>query len=527
MRLAGFVATRPCFEIDQQRSLAWLAAAHAESEAVQNRLDDRDRRRFELKVARALERCACPPSKLARRGHSVPDIERDGFSDNELYALTRKPHGHGTELRMAMFAERVADYFTRAYEDERDPPDDLIHVTCTGYVSPSGAQLMVAHKGWGAATRVTHAYHMGCYAALPAVRMAAGFSAIGARRVDIVHTELCSLHLDPAGEHWLHALLFALHPIVLAAFGWLWWHGERTLLGIQLALVLAFLAYQVIYWNVLRVCTTRAIDNAWYAELGERWYGADDTPIALLRAEARHRNPWVADEIVRQLGPAACRVLDLGCGAGFLANHLALAGHQVTGIDTTPENLAVAHTHDTTGSVTYELGDACALRFADASFDVVCAMDLLEHVTEPERLVAEASRVLRPGGLFFFHTFNRTRRAHLIVIKGVEWFVKNTPKNLHVIELFRTPGELAAMCDRAGLAIHTLRGVRPRFGWPLWRMVLTGRVGDDFAFTFTPSLAIGYTGYAQRDRLDLRAAHRPHKRIVPEVHQRHDHRDRP
>jgi 2-polyprenyl-6-hydroxyphenyl methylase/3-demethylubiquinone-9 3-methyltransferase len=106
--------------------------------------------------------------------------------------------------------------------------------------------------------------------------------------------------------------------------------------------------------------------------------------------------------------------------------------------------------------------------------------------------------VLRPGGLFFFHTFNRTRAAHLIVIKGVAWFVKNAPQDLHVIELFRTPGEVTAMCDRAGLEVCLLRGSRPRCRWPLWRMLVTGKVGDDFAFTFTPSLAIGYTGCARR-----------------------------
>jgi 2-polyprenyl-6-hydroxyphenyl methylase/3-demethylubiquinone-9 3-methyltransferase len=152
-------------------------------------------------------------------------------------------------------------------------------------------------------------------------------------------------------------------------------------------------------------------------------------------------------------------------------------------------------------------------------------MDLLEHVTEPERLIGEVGRVLRPGGLFFFHTFNRTKAAHLIVIKGVEWFVANTPKDLHVIELFRTPGEVSAMCEHAGLAIAVLRGSRPRFRWPLWRMLVTGNVGDDFAFTWTTSLAIGYTGYARR--LDLSATHRPDERVVPEVHERHDHRDRP
>jgi 2-polyprenyl-6-hydroxyphenyl methylase/3-demethylubiquinone-9 3-methyltransferase len=353
-----------------------------------------------------------------------------------------------------------------------------------------------------------------------------------------VHAKLCG-----AGEQWLHAVLFALHPIVLAAFGYLAWSGHHGVLVGQLVVTLAFMTYQVVYWNVAR--RTRTINNEWYADLGERWYHAQDTPIALLRAESRQRNPWIADEIVRTLGPLPMRVLDLGCGAGFLANYLATRGHVVTGVDTTEENLAVARAHAPTtaargamdgagtaaasamgaGSATYELGDACALPYSAASFDVVCAMDLIEHVEHPDQLIAEVGRVLRPGGMFFFHTFNRTRLANLIVIKGVSWFVKNAPDDLHVIDLFRSPDEVAAMCRDAGLEITVMHGSRPRFRWPLFRMLLTGRVGDDFAFTFTRSTAIGYTGHARR--LDLRAANRPHERVVPEVHERHDHRDRP
>jgi 2-polyprenyl-6-hydroxyphenyl methylase/3-demethylubiquinone-9 3-methyltransferase len=335
-----------------------------------------------------------------------------------------------------------------------------------------------------------------------------------------VHKEHCS-----AGEHWLHAVLFALHPIVLAAFGYLAWRGETTLLTAQLAITVAFMLYQLVYWNLVRDRRAHAINNDWYADLGERWYRAEDTPIALLRAESRHRNPWIADEIVRVFGPSAQRVLDLGCGAGYLSNYLATAGHCVTGIDTTAENLSVARAHDVTQTAKYEVGDACALPYPARSFDVVCAMDLLEHVTDPEKLIAEVGRVLRPGGVFFFHTFNRTKAAHLIVIKGVDWFVANAPKDLHVIDLFRTPAEVSAMCERAGLEVTLLRGSRPRFRWPLWRMLVTGKVGDDFAFTWTKSLAIGYTGCAHKS--DLRATHRPHERVVPEVHERHDHRDRP
>jgi 2-polyprenyl-6-hydroxyphenyl methylase/3-demethylubiquinone-9 3-methyltransferase len=106
--------------------------------------------------------------------------------------------------------------------------------------------------------------------------------------------------------------------------------------------------------------------------------------------------------------------------------------------------------------------------------------------------------VLARDGVFFFHTFNRTWLANLVAIKGVAWFVANAPRDLHVLRLFVRPDELAAMCASTGLAIAELRGSRPRFRWPLWRMIATGRVGDDFAFTFTSSTKIGYTGYARK-----------------------------
>ncbi|HSS02738.1 MAG TPA: bifunctional 2-polyprenyl-6-hydroxyphenol methylase/3-demethylubiquinol 3-O-methyltransferase UbiG [Kofleriaceae bacterium] len=327
-----------------------------------------------------------------------------------------------------------------------------------------------------------------------------------------VHARLCG-----PGEHWLHAVLFVLHPIVLSAFAYLWWTGAVGLLLGQLGIALAFMTYQILYWNVgarrasalVEAPAPARVNNTWYAELGARWYAAEDTPIALLRAESRHRNPWIADEIARAFGHAPCRVLDLGCGGGFLSNYLAARGHAVTGVDTTAENLDVARANDRTQSATYMLADACALPFRKSEFDVVCAMDLLEHVEEPQRLIAEASRVLVPGGLFVFHTFNRTWQSKLIIIKGVEWFVRNAPKDLHVSRLFVTPDELRAMCQAHGLDPPEIRGSRPRFRWPLWRMLLTGKVGDDFAFITTPSIKLGYTGIARRTGGALTAARDP------------------
>ena len=247
----------------------------------------------------------------------------------------------------------------------------------------------------------------------------------------------------------------------------------------------------------------RPINNAIYSQLGDRWYDAKDDPIALLRAESRLRNPWIASELGARFG-RLCQVLDLGCGAGFLSNDLAKRGHHVTGVDASVESLAVAARRDPTKSVAYHHGDVTRLPYADARFEAVCAMDLLEHVEEPATVIAEASRVLVPGGVLFFHTFNRNWLSWLVVIKGVERFVRNTPKDLHVSRLFLRPDEVTAMCRHSGFIPGRIRGMRPRLDRPFVRMLVGGTVSDDFAFTFCDSTLLAYTGMAIK-RPQLRA----------------------
>lgn len=202
--LTRFAITRPKYEVDQAESLRWLVAAHTEAEAARAGAAF-DRPAFEARMARLIDHCACPPAKIARRGHSVADLTSTSrWSGKQLYDVSVHPHGAGSATRTRLYAGIVDDYFATAYADDREPPDDIVHVTCTGYVSPSGGQKLVAARGWP--TRVTHAYHMGCYASVPAVRLATGAIATGARRVDVVHTELCSLHLDPS-DHRMEQLV--------------------------------------------------------------------------------------------------------------------------------------------------------------------------------------------------------------------------------------------------------------------------------------------------------------------------------
>jgi predicted naringenin-chalcone synthase len=112
-----------------------------------------------------------------------------------IFHLNRNPKGAGSSTRTGIFVRVVNEVFDRFYREDAEPPQALFHVSCTGYDSPSGAEKVVARKGWGDQTEVYHLYHMGCYAAIPAVRIAQALSTF---RVDIVHTELCSLHLDPS-----------------------------------------------------------------------------------------------------------------------------------------------------------------------------------------------------------------------------------------------------------------------------------------------------------------------------------------
>ncbi|BBH51740.1 bifunctional 2-polyprenyl-6-hydroxyphenol methylase/3-demethylubiquinol 3-O-methyltransferase UbiG [Fluviispira sanaruensis] len=240
------------------------------------------------------------------------------------------------------------------------------------------------------------------------------------------------------------------------------------------------------------------INNEIYKQMGDEWYVSDNY-VALLRAEARARNPWVSKKIIELIKKEDVTVLDVGCGGGLLANDLAKMNYKVTGVDIHQEVLNVGKKYDSTGSVKYLYADAHALPFPDACFDVVCILDVLEHVDNYIQVLNECVRCLKNGGYIFYHTFNRNIFSLLFVIKGMEIFVKNTPKNLHVHHLFIKPKEIKEVFKELNCKSKEIKGLNPKiFSREFMKLILKGEIDEKFEFELTNSLIAGYIGYAEK-----------------------------
>jgi 2-polyprenyl-6-hydroxyphenyl methylase/3-demethylubiquinone-9 3-methyltransferase len=173
-------------------------------------------------------------------------------------------------------------------------------------------------------------------------------------------------------------------------------------------------------------------------------------------------NPVRLQFIAERATLAHRRVLDVGCGGGLLAEALARAGARVTAIDLAPGMIEVArlHARDASLAIDYRLAAAEELAVAaPQAFDVVTCMEMLEHVPEPEGMVATLARALRPGGALFVSTLNRNLRSFLLAIVGAEYLLKLIPRGTHEYERLIRPAELARWARAAGLELRAMAGL--------------------------------------------------------------------
>ncbi|NND48695.1 MAG: bifunctional 2-polyprenyl-6-hydroxyphenol methylase/3-demethylubiquinol 3-O-methyltransferase UbiG [Rhizobiales bacterium] len=158
---------------------------------------------------------------------------------------------------------------------------------------------------------------------------------------------------------------------------------------------------------------------------------------------------------------AGLGVLDIGCGGGLLSEPLARLGGDVTGIDPAAESISAAraHAHDSGLEIDYRATSAEALADEGARFDIVLAMEVIEHVTDAQEFIATCTSLVAPGGMMFAATINRTLKSFVLAIVGAEYVLGWVPRGTHEWEKFVTPAELESALERAGFQITSQTGV--------------------------------------------------------------------
>jgi 2-polyprenyl-6-hydroxyphenyl methylase/3-demethylubiquinone-9 3-methyltransferase len=194
-----------------------------------------------------------------------------------------------------------------------------------------------------------------------------------------------------------------------------------------------------------------------FSKLAHRWWDphGEFRPLHQI-------NPLRLEWIDRHAGLAGKRVLDVGCGGGILTEAMARKGAQVTGIDLSEKGLHVAQLHllESKLGITYQNATAEDYAAAHAGkFDVVTCMELLEHVPQPQSMVAACAQLARPGGQVFFSTINRNPKSYLFAVIGAEYVLKLLPKGTHDYQRFIKPSELSRWSRASGLRAEELIGM--------------------------------------------------------------------
>lgn len=231
-----------------------------------------------------------------------------------------------------------------------------------------------------------------------------------------------------------------------------------------------------------------------YAALAETWWNRTG-PFWPLHRLNELRVGYVRDTVCKiwQRDPTTAqpltelRTLDIGCGGGILSEAMATLGAEVHGIDVVDRSIAIARHHaDQTGlSIRYQTITVEALAQQGLQYDVVLNMEVVEHVADLPGFVRDCAQLVRPGGIMFIATLNRTWLSWLTAIVGAEYVLRWLPKGTHRWRRFPKPAELEALLILQGMQVIARRGVRVN---PLTRrLALTRFMGVNYMLVFQKS----------------------------------------
>jgi 2-polyprenyl-6-hydroxyphenyl methylase/3-demethylubiquinone-9 3-methyltransferase len=225
--------------------------------------------------------------------------------------------------------------------------------------------------------------------------------------------------------------------------------------------------------------TIDAGEVARFSRLAGQWWDPRG-PMAPLHKFNPIRLAYIRDRSAAHFGRdptrldslAGLRVLDIGCGGGILCEPLARLGAAVVGVDPSESNIAVARHHAAQSGLVIDYRNTNAETLAQAGeiFDVVLAMEVVEHVADVGLFVELAAGTVKPGGLLFVATLNRTAKSFALAIVGAEYILRWLPRGTHRWDKFITPDELEIAIEPSGLQIIDETGVTYNLFADRWQL---------------------------------------------------------
>ncbi len=205
-----------------------------------------------------------------------------------------------------------------------------------------------------------------------------------------------------------------------------------------------------------------------FEQIAGTWWDPNG-PMKVLHKFNPVRLAYIRDEACRRFGrdPRSARslegltILDVGCGGGVLSEPLARLGAKVTGLDPAPTNISVARLHAERAGVPVDFRNETveAVVARGETFDMVLAMEVVEHVADVQAFVDACAQAVKPGGVLAMATINRTIRSFASAIVGAEYILGWLPKGTHEWDKFVTPDELSEAIGKTGFAVNDITGV--------------------------------------------------------------------
>lgn len=235
-----------------------------------------------------------------------------------------------------------------------------------------------------------------------------------------------------------------------------------------------------------------SIDNAEiekFSKLAAEWWdeGGKFAPL-------HHINPlrigYIRDKISAQYGELdGISLVDIGCGGGLLSEPLARLGATVTGLDASEKNIRTAtlHAEQMGVNVDYRCQSVEELAASGAQFDVVLAMEVVEHVADVEGFLSACCQLVKPGGLLFVSTLNKTLKSFVTAIVGAEYILRWLPRGTHDWSKFLPPSAIAGVLRHNNLQLQEMQGMNYRFLSNEW--VLTPDIQVNYIMLATKAAA--------------------------------------